>query len=110
MVKVVIHVGYGGFSITRKAAEFMAARGNARAKKEIEETDAYKNMWYGFGYVGDMGGTYDRTDPDLIAAVCELGEAAGRNLKVVDVPDGVEWYIHEYDGCESIHERHRVWD
>lgn len=31
-------------------------------------------------------------------------------LRVVDVPDDVEWYLHTADdGSESVHEKHRVW-
>jgi hypothetical protein len=53
-----------------------------------------------------------RNDPDLVAAVEELGaDASSRyaELKVVDVPDEVDWYISEYDGLEEVHERHRSW-
>jgi hypothetical protein len=53
-----------------------------------------------------------RDDPDLVRVVEELGEKAnGRcaNLAVVDVPDDVSWYIDEYDGSESVEERHRSW-
>jgi hypothetical protein len=31
------------------------------------------------------------------------------DLKVVDVPDDVNWYIEEYDGMEHVAERHRTW-
>jgi len=53
-----------------------------------------------------------RDDPYLVAVVEELGDAAsGRhaNLKVVDVPDDVNWYIEDYDGLEWVAERHRTW-
>jgi hypothetical protein len=30
-------------------------------------------------------------------------------LKVVEIPDGVEWSIHEYDGSEWVAEAHRTW-
>ena len=54
-----------------------------------------------------------RDDPDLVAVVEELGnQADGRHaeLKVVDIPDDVNWYIEEYDGCEWVAERHRTWE
>lgn len=53
-----------------------------------------------------------RDDPDLVAIVEELGQAAwGAHaaLKVVEVPDGVQWQIEEYDGVEWVSETHRTW-
>ena len=62
-MKIVINRCYGGFSISRKAAEFMAARGNERARLELEQS---VERFYGYGYVEGMGRAYERTDPDLI--------------------------------------------
>ena len=30
-------------------------------------------------------------------------------LKVVEIPDGIEWQIEEYDGKEWVAETHRTW-
>jgi hypothetical protein len=54
----------------------------------------------------------DRTNPNLIKVVEELNEEANgtcADLKVVVIPDGVEYEIYEYDGNESVHEKHRSW-
>ena len=54
----------------------------------------------------------ERTDPDLIAVVEELGKKAGgifSDLVVVEIPDGIEWEIDDYDGMETIREKHRTW-
>lgn len=54
----------------------------------------------------------NRADPLLVRTVEELGEAASgacSKLRVVEIPDGVEYQIDEYDGLESVHEKHRVW-
>lgn len=54
----------------------------------------------------------DRTDPDLIHVVEELGDKAnGRcaNIEVVEILDGIKWEIDEYDGYETIREKHRSW-
>jgi hypothetical protein len=54
----------------------------------------------------------NRTDENLIKVVKELSNKAnGRcaQLKIITVPDEVQWEIDEYDGLESIHETHRVW-
>ncbi len=53
-----------------------------------------------------------RTDKDLIEVIETLGEKSfGKhaNLKVIEIPDNIEYEIHEYDGLESIHEKHRSW-
>lgn len=54
----------------------------------------------------------DRADPDLIKVVEELGKKANgacANLQIVEIPDGVEWVVEEYDGNEHIAESHRTW-
>ena len=53
-----------------------------------------------------------RDDPHLVQTVLRLGDAANAQysrLKVVTIPDDVEWTICEYDGCEWIAEAHRTW-
>jgi hypothetical protein len=54
----------------------------------------------------------DRDNPVLVKCVETLGEDASgecSSLKVVEIPDGIEWEIDEYDGRESISESHRSW-
>ncbi len=54
----------------------------------------------------------DRSDKRLVEIVERLGEAADgahAKLKVIEIPDGVEWSIEDYDGKESVHEVHREW-
>lgn len=53
-----------------------------------------------------------RDDPLLIRVVEELGVLASdayAELKIVEIPDGVEWVINDYDGNESLEEVHRSW-
>jgi hypothetical protein len=41
-----------------------------------------------------------------------LGEKANgscASLKVVEIPDGVEWVVEEYYGTEWVAEKHRTW-
>lgn len=55
----------------------------------------------------------ERNDPVLVQVVEELGDKANGDhaeLKVVDIPDDVEYFIEEYDGLEHIAESHRTWD
>lgn len=110
-MKIVINKCYGGFGISKEAAEFMAERGNKRAIQELKECS---DKFYGMGYVAipiddDGGSEYSRTDPDLIAAVEILGDKACgfcAKLKVVEIPDSIQYEISDYDGMESIREIH----
>ena len=58
--------------------------------------------------------TYDfkRNDPILIQVVEEMGtKANGRcaKLEIIEIPDGTEWQIEEYDGSEWVSEVHKTW-
>jgi hypothetical protein len=54
----------------------------------------------------------DRNDPTLVQVVEQMGDAANGShseLAVVEIPDGVQWEIDEYDGREHVAETHRTW-
>lgn len=54
----------------------------------------------------------NRTHPLLLRVVEELGEAANgkhAELEIVEIPDGIDWEISEYDGMEKVEEVHRSW-
>lgn len=92
-MKVVINTCFGGFGLSDKAL----ARYNELAGTNHTE--------YIYGI--------QRNDPFLVQVVEELGEDAddfAAELKIVDIPDDVEWYIHDYDGLESVYEQHRIWN
>lgn len=51
-------------------------------------------------------------DKDLVEVVELLGDKANGSyakLRIVEIPDDVNFVIEEYDGIESIHEAHRSW-
>lgn len=59
-------------------------------------------------YEGDL----ERNDPKLVQVVEELGQKASGNcaqLSIVEIPDGIDWCIDEYDGLETVEEQHRSW-
>jgi len=96
MTKIVINRCHGGFGLSEKAQNLYIER------KGISEEDA--QYWF--------ASEVDRDDPLLVQIVEELGiEANGEfaRLKVVEIPDDVEWYVDEYDGTEWVAEVHRVW-
>ena len=54
----------------------------------------------------------NRGCPVLIKVVEKMGKKSwGKHaeLKIVEIPDGVEWSIEEYDGSEWISEKHKTW-
>lgn len=57
-----------------------------------------------------------RHDPLLVRVVEELGgehrqgaSGAHAELRIVEIPEGVDYEIDEYDGMEHIAEKHRTW-
>ncbi len=95
-MKIVINKCFGGFGLSKLAVEKIAQRKGVDASA-VDEYDIKSE---------------GRADPDVVAVVEELGrDADGRfaELKVVEIPDGVRWFISEYDGIEHIAETHRTW-
>jgi hypothetical protein len=78
-----------------------------------------KESFYRKGHAGDDKfylSDYDfygnRADEDLIAVIEKLGNEANgpcASLKIVEIPDDVNWYVDEYDGREWVAEKHRTW-
>ena len=94
MPKIVINDCFGGFSLSKEAlAEYN--RRNYGLKQPVE-------------YDWDI----ERNDPVLVEVVEAMGSDADgefAELKVVEVPDNIEWTIEEYDGEEWVAEVHRTW-
>ena len=93
MPKIVINTCFGGFGLSEESLE------DYRKRKNITDENFYH--W-----------DIPRDCPDLVAMVEEGGtdvDGIYSELKVVDVPDDVNWYIEEYDGMEHVAERHRTW-
>lgn len=126
-MKVVINKCYGGFGLSTEAFEWLITnrgwRSSPLKKSARNPVDPTAELWHYrdekdmvFGkYSFNSFNSYDsdfRSNPDLVACVEILGDKASGNfasLKVVEIPDGVDYTIEEYDGIESIHEVHRSW-
>ena len=92
-MKIIINKSFGGFNISKKALDLFYERIGT------EITDLY---------VMDL-----RANPELISIVEELGKesyGAFSELKVIEIPDDIDYYISDYDGIESVHENHRIWN
>jgi len=116
-MKIVINDCFGGFGLSDEAIEYYGELKNlGLVKVKGDHFDFLGYEWYVGGEVKDDNyltlRSCDRADPDLVRVVEELGkEANGKHadLKVVEIPDGVEWEIEEYDGTEWVAEQHRTW-
>jgi len=114
-VKIVINRCYGGFSLSKEAVELY---GDYTGLNIVCEVGGHgDNIYYTNGVVAPENyfSSHDirRDDPALIDVVAKLGSKAAGNfsdLKIVEIPDDVNWYIEEYDGIEHIAERHRTWE
>ena len=91
MAKIVINTCFGGFGLSDEAI-----------KRYVNETDDLPiNYW-----------DIPRDDPILLKIVEEMGEDSyGKwsELKIIEIPDDIEWEIEEYDGKEWVSEKHRTW-
>ena len=75
----------------------------------LEQRKESNDKWVSIS-LGDISD--DRSDPDLVKVVEELGVKANgqcAELKVVEIPDGIEWEVEEYDGMERIAQKHETW-
>jgi len=124
-MKVAINVCFGGFGLSDEAFEkFLERKGIAFDKVEVEgEEKSWLNgpTYFNAGHAGEddhylwqhqFCENQNRSDPDLIAVIEEMGRAAdgwASELKIVEVPDDADWHIHEYDGMEHVAEDHRTW-
>ena len=115
-MKIVINKDHGGFGLSDEAFErYLTEKGTAFRKVP----NRYGFYFYAegpdsAGDDADMLWDMDiaRNDPVLVRVVEEMGEDSfGRyaQLKVVEIPENVDWEIGEYDGLEWVAEKHRRW-
>lgn len=100
-MKIAICADYGGFELSIQARRFLKEKHNLtdheitqfRYFKSDEQTT--KTVW-------------NRHDFRLIDAI-EQYQDTMPDIAIVDIPDGTDYIIQEYDGLEHIAERHRKW-
>ena len=113
-MKVVINSDFGGFGLSDEAIRKFAEKKGITLVEEKCGQFGHTNFYNGeisdenFFFESDI----PRDDETLVEVVEELGNAASglyASLKVVEIPENVNWYIQEYDGREHVAERHRTW-
>lgn len=114
-MKIVINRGFASFNLSEAAILLYAKKKNLNLVKDKKNSDSnYCNFYINQIADDSFFSVFDikRDDPALVETVETLGqEANGRysKLKIIDIPDDVDWCIQEYDGLEWIAEKHRTW-
>ena len=123
-MKVAINRSFGGFGLSTKALIKLYELNSAILKKtpiaeyfgksNIKDIDIHWETVHD-GYVLDLKNSHSeeiRCNSDLIKIIEELKEESfGQyaKLDIVEVPDGTEFEIEEYDGKEHVAEVHNKW-
>lgn len=115
-MKVVINQSFGDFRLSSSAITKIIDK---KINKILNNDEFKKEKWLNYhgiydaiDYYFNMLGAFDsssqkliRNDSELIEVVEELAEKAfgtGSILKVVEIPDNVDWIIIHNDGMEYI--------
>lgn len=114
--RVVINSCHGGFDLSHEAIlRYHDLQGQTIYWKDTDYANIFLYHTDTQDPVASNWSTRDiqRDDPYLVRVVEEMGgeRAGGRMavLKIVEIPESVDWIIQEYDGMEWIAERHRTW-
>jgi hypothetical protein len=113
-MKIVINRDFGGYGLSDQAVREYGKRKGLNLVEDGPDdhgfTYFYVNEIDENNYFSDR--EIERDDPVLVEIVERLGsESNGRysDLKIVEIPDDVDWEVMEYDGMEHIAEKHRTW-
>ena len=106
-MKVLINRSYGEIRLIRAVYDALGAPWPDKATGWGQADDQTRPTNGDFG-INSTDPHAWRYDAHLIAVVEKIG---GRDVEmmIVDIPDGVDWEIWDYDGKESVHEKHRFW-
>lgn len=136
-MKVILNKCYGGFSVSPKVYELYAKSIGKKAYfYNMQYSDGIvkyiktdEPTFFSSCFLRDYGdivqeneinwtkenlhvdGSY-REDKKLIEIVKKLGDKANSpysNLKIVEIPDGMQYVIDDYDGIETLHEDVETW-
>lgn len=114
MRRIVINKSYEQFCVSHKAFLLLRELGQREALQEPDRgaywPDAATPREPSLNRCGRL---IPRDDEKLVRVVEELrAEANGHcaELKVVSIPDDVQWEIRKTDGREHVSEVHRVWE
>jgi len=125
-LKVVVNHCYGGFGLSAAAIVELYKRGSKVVEAfdpekyygtknweaEHEKHKSCGSVFFDGKILNDCKDGDRRGDAALVSVVEEMGARADgqcAKLQVVEIPDGIDWTIEEYDGQEWVAEAHRTW-
>lgn len=119
-MKIAVNKCFGGFQLSDEAYNRLMELGikvykDWKALEKLEKDELWiieDNSYNTKRYYSNLTDREHRTNELLIKVIEELGEKASGslgNVKILDIPDNIEWEWDEYDGIESIHEIHQSW-
>ena len=101
-MKVVVNRCFGLFSVSEEVYKELGKKWDGHGYFENEDFGIESNNYLEY-----------RSAPELIKAIEKVGIEKSTGslaaLEIVDIPGGVEWYISDYDGSETVHETHKSW-
>ena len=114
MQKIVINKSVEQFCLSHKAFMRLRELGQAEALQEADQ-GVYWTQAAGprEPRLNQCGQLVPRNDEKLVRVVEEMSADANGHcaeLKVVAIPDEVQWQIRKTDGVEHVSEVHRTWE
>ena len=101
-MKIAVNKDFGGFGVSKEVYKKLNKKWDGYGYLSNEDFNINSDNYYAY-----------RAHPDLIEAIESVGinKASGELacIRIIDIPDNVEWEIDDYDGIETVHEIHRSW-
>lgn len=112
--KILINCDYGCFALSDEACELYLNKKKLSFSKKIKEGIFGSSALFKINSKNWSCDEIRRDDPVLIETVEQLGleKSSGifSSLKIIEIPNDIEWEIVDHDGMEEIHEKHRKWN
>lgn len=102
MPQVIINKSYGALHFNDEVIALYKKR-NPHNIVDLTDHDLLRQNVFVIGIVKEIGVM------NSAGEYINVHETPGRPIKIVDIPDDVEWELCEYDGIEHIAEKHRTW-
>ena len=97
-ITLVLNKNFGGYGLSRAASEEIARRKGIKTR--IEQSSFGDSLLVGDDGWDSISDVVRRDDQVLVDVVREMGKAAGRDLRIVEITVTIE--INDNDGYETV--------